>query len=108
MSSARLINEPKQNLLNELNSSQFIRVDFELFLNRLDLRFIYSPIHYKILIMIIWFVGIIIWFVLTIQSICWQYVKQVFTSCDDLLRKKQFCYILARHVSLEFYNFDTF
>ncbi|GMY10202.1 26S proteasome non-ATPase regulatory subunit 2 homolog A [Fagus crenata] len=25
-----------------------------------------------------------------------QYVKQVFTSCDDLLRKKQFCYILAR------------
>ncbi|GMY10201.1 26S proteasome non-ATPase regulatory subunit 2 homolog A [Fagus crenata] len=26
-----------------------------------------------------------------------QYVKQVFTSCDDLLRKKQFCYILARH-----------
>lgn len=30
----------------------------------------------------------------------WQYVKQIFTSCDDLLRKKQFCYILARHVSL--------
>ncbi|XP_054813663.1 26S proteasome non-ATPase regulatory subunit 2 homolog A [Prosopis cineraria] len=26
-----------------------------------------------------------------------QYVRQVFTSCDDLLRKKQFCYILARH-----------
>lgn len=26
-----------------------------------------------------------------------QYVKQVFTSCDDLSRKKQFCYILARH-----------
>ncbi|XAR49588.1 hypothetical protein NMG60_11032840 [Bertholletia excelsa] len=26
-----------------------------------------------------------------------QYVKQIFTSCDDLLRKKQFCYILARH-----------
>ncbi|XP_050381393.1 26S proteasome non-ATPase regulatory subunit 2 homolog A isoform X1 [Argentina anserina] len=26
-----------------------------------------------------------------------EYVKQVFTSCDDLLRKKQFCYILARH-----------
>ncbi|GFS34800.1 26S proteasome regulatory subunit S2 1A [Actinidia rufa] len=26
-----------------------------------------------------------------------QYVKQVFTSCGDLLRKKQFCYILARH-----------
>ncbi|KAE9457681.1 hypothetical protein C3L33_10407, partial [Rhododendron williamsianum] len=26
-----------------------------------------------------------------------QYVKKVFTSCDDLLRKKQFCYILARH-----------
>ncbi|PSS14475.1 26S proteasome non-ATPase regulatory subunit 2 A like [Actinidia chinensis var. chinensis] len=26
-----------------------------------------------------------------------QYVKQLFTSCDDLLRKKQFCYILARH-----------
>ncbi|CAN4103288.1 unnamed protein product [Withania somnifera] len=26
-----------------------------------------------------------------------QYVKQVFTSCDDRLRKKQFCYILARH-----------
>ncbi|XP_057953609.1 26S proteasome non-ATPase regulatory subunit 2 homolog A-like [Malania oleifera] len=27
------------------------------------------------------------------------YVKQVFTSCDDLLQKKQFCYILARHGS---------
>ncbi|XP_015881444.2 26S proteasome non-ATPase regulatory subunit 2 homolog A [Ziziphus jujuba] len=26
-----------------------------------------------------------------------QYVRQVFTSCDDFLRKKQFCYILARH-----------
>ncbi|XP_050248369.1 26S proteasome non-ATPase regulatory subunit 2 homolog A [Quercus robur] len=26
-----------------------------------------------------------------------QHVKQVFTSCDDQLRKKQFCYILARH-----------
>ncbi|XP_059659806.1 26S proteasome non-ATPase regulatory subunit 2 homolog A [Cornus florida] len=26
-----------------------------------------------------------------------QYVKQVFTSSDDLLRKKQFCYIIARH-----------
>ncbi len=39
---------------------------------------------------------------LMVQSICWQYVKQVFTSCDDLLRKKQFCYILARHVSPEF------
>ncbi|KAK1393330.1 26S proteasome non-ATPase regulatory subunit 2-like [Heracleum sosnowskyi] len=26
-----------------------------------------------------------------------QYVKQVFTSCSDMLRKKQFCYILARH-----------
>ncbi|KAL5079789.1 hypothetical protein RYX36_008210 [Vicia faba] len=26
-----------------------------------------------------------------------QYVRQVFTSCDDVLRKKQFCYILARH-----------
>ncbi|XP_022748924.1 26S proteasome non-ATPase regulatory subunit 2 homolog A-like isoform X2 [Durio zibethinus] len=26
-----------------------------------------------------------------------QYVSQVFTSCDNLLRKKQFCYILARH-----------
>ncbi|KVH88226.1 26S proteasome regulatory complex, non-ATPase subcomplex, Rpn1 subunit [Cynara cardunculus var. scolymus] len=26
----------------------------------------------------------------------WQHVKQVFTSCPDLLRKKQFCYILAR------------
>ncbi|CAN1230226.1 26S proteasome non-ATPase regulatory subunit 2 homolog A [Linum perenne] len=25
-----------------------------------------------------------------------QYVKQVFTSCDDILRKKQFCYILGR------------
>ncbi|KAH7860218.1 hypothetical protein Vadar_010834 [Vaccinium darrowii] len=25
-----------------------------------------------------------------------QYVEKVFTSCDDLLRKKQFCYILAR------------
>lgn len=31
-----------------------------------------------------------------------QYVKQIFTSCDDLLRKKQFCYILARHgITLE-------
>ncbi|PRQ22957.1 putative 26S proteasome regulatory complex, non-ATPase subcomplex, Rpn1 subunit [Rosa chinensis] len=28
-----------------------------------------------------------------------EFVKQVFTSCDDLLRKKQFCYILARHGS---------
>ncbi|XP_004307052.1 PREDICTED: 26S proteasome non-ATPase regulatory subunit 2 homolog A-like [Fragaria vesca subsp. vesca] len=28
-----------------------------------------------------------------------EYVKQVFTSCDDLLRKKQFCYILAQHGS---------
>ncbi|KAK2391127.1 26S proteasome non-ATPase regulatory subunit protein A [Trifolium repens] len=26
-----------------------------------------------------------------------QHVRQVFTSCDDVLRKKQFCYILARH-----------
>ncbi|KAK2976945.1 hypothetical protein RJ640_028748 [Escallonia rubra] len=26
-----------------------------------------------------------------------QYVKQVFTSCDDLLGKKQFSYMLARH-----------
>ncbi|EOX99514.1 26S proteasome regulatory subunit S2 1A isoform 6 [Theobroma cacao] len=26
-----------------------------------------------------------------------QHVRQVFESCDDLLRKKQFCYILARH-----------
>ncbi|CAO2814489.1 unnamed protein product [Amaranthus hypochondriacus] len=26
-----------------------------------------------------------------------QYVKQIFTSCKDLQRKKQFCYILARH-----------
>ncbi|KAK4749802.1 hypothetical protein SAY87_027251 [Trapa incisa] len=26
-----------------------------------------------------------------------QHVKQIFTSCDDILRKKQFCYILARH-----------
>ncbi|KAF9608672.1 hypothetical protein IFM89_010456 [Coptis chinensis] len=26
-----------------------------------------------------------------------QYVKDLFTSCDDLLQKKQFCYILARH-----------
>ncbi|XP_065875692.1 26S proteasome non-ATPase regulatory subunit 2 homolog A-like [Euphorbia lathyris] len=26
-----------------------------------------------------------------------KYVKQVFTVCDDLLRKKQFCYIIARH-----------
>ncbi|ESQ50440.1 hypothetical protein EUTSA_v10001903mg [Eutrema salsugineum] len=25
------------------------------------------------------------------------YVKQVFTSCADLLRKKQFCYMIARH-----------
>lgn len=30
-----------------------------------------------------------------------QYVNQIFTSCDDLLRKKQFCYILARHVSIK-------
>eukprot|EP00262_Sarcandra_glabra_P006417 TRINITY_DN186_c0_g2_i1.p1 TRINITY_DN186_c0_g2~~TRINITY_DN186_c0_g2_i1.p1 ORF type:complete len:701 (+),score=101.90 TRINITY_DN186_c0_g2_i1:31-2103(+) len=31
-----------------------------------------------------------------------QYVKQIFTSCNDQLRKKQFCYILARHgVTLE-------
>ncbi|CAI9771985.1 unnamed protein product [Fraxinus pennsylvanica] len=26
-----------------------------------------------------------------------QYVKEVFTSCNDLLKKQQFCYILARH-----------
>ncbi|XP_019413576.1 PREDICTED: 26S proteasome non-ATPase regulatory subunit 2 homolog A-like [Lupinus angustifolius] len=26
-----------------------------------------------------------------------QYVRQVFTSCDDVLRKKQFCYMLGRH-----------
>ncbi|EOA18379.1 hypothetical protein CARUB_v10006910mg [Capsella rubella] len=26
-----------------------------------------------------------------------QYVKQVFTSCSDLLKKKQFCYMIARH-----------
>ncbi|KAL0702987.1 hypothetical protein Bca4012_059109 [Brassica carinata] len=26
-----------------------------------------------------------------------QYVKQVFTSCADLLKKKQFCYMIARH-----------
>lgn len=26
-----------------------------------------------------------------------QYVKEVFTACGDLLKKKQFCYILARH-----------
>lgn len=26
-----------------------------------------------------------------------QYVKQIFTSCNDLLQKKQFCFILARH-----------
>ncbi|KAK7263689.1 hypothetical protein RJT34_31283 [Clitoria ternatea] len=26
-----------------------------------------------------------------------QYVRQVFTSCNDVLRKKQFCYMLARH-----------
>ncbi|XP_019449040.1 PREDICTED: 26S proteasome non-ATPase regulatory subunit 2 homolog A [Lupinus angustifolius] len=26
-----------------------------------------------------------------------QYVRQVFTSCDDLQRKKQFCYMLGRH-----------
>ncbi|KAL5573576.1 hypothetical protein UlMin_023173 [Ulmus minor] len=25
------------------------------------------------------------------------YIKQIFTSCDDIQRKKQFCYILARH-----------
>jgi len=28
-----------------------------------------------------------------------QYVKQVFTSCTDLVKKKQFCYMIARHVS---------
>ncbi|XP_065875691.1 26S proteasome non-ATPase regulatory subunit 2 homolog A-like [Euphorbia lathyris] len=26
-----------------------------------------------------------------------QHVRQVFTVCDDLLRKKQFCYMVARH-----------
>ncbi|PIA32537.1 hypothetical protein AQUCO_04400025v1 [Aquilegia coerulea] len=26
-----------------------------------------------------------------------QYVKEVFTLCDDMLQKKQFCYILGRH-----------
>ncbi|GAV74064.1 PC_rep domain-containing protein [Cephalotus follicularis] len=26
-----------------------------------------------------------------------QYVRQVFTSCEDMLRRKQFCYIIARH-----------
>ncbi|CAN8273556.1 unnamed protein product [Cochlearia groenlandica] len=26
-----------------------------------------------------------------------QYVKQVFTSCTDLLKKKQFCYMMSRH-----------
>ncbi|KAF8094330.1 hypothetical protein N665_0365s0017 [Sinapis alba] len=26
-----------------------------------------------------------------------QYVKQVFTSCTNLLRKKQFCYMISRH-----------
>ncbi|CAH8317963.1 unnamed protein product [Eruca vesicaria subsp. sativa] len=26
-----------------------------------------------------------------------QYVKQIFTSCTDLLRKKQFCYMISRH-----------
>ncbi|KAK1326758.1 26S proteasome non-ATPase regulatory subunit 2 1A [Acorus calamus] len=26
-----------------------------------------------------------------------QHVKRVFTSCEDLLQKKQFCYIIARH-----------
>lgn len=26
-----------------------------------------------------------------------QYVSQIFSSCDDLLQRKQFCYILARH-----------
>ncbi|CAN8230161.1 unnamed protein product [Cochlearia groenlandica] len=26
-----------------------------------------------------------------------EYVKQVFTSCTDLLRKKQFCYMISRH-----------
>ncbi|CAA0396804.1 unnamed protein product [Arabidopsis thaliana] len=26
-----------------------------------------------------------------------QYVKQVFTSCTDLVKKKQFCYMIARH-----------
>ena len=26
-------------------------------------------------------------------------MRDVFTSCNDVLRKKQFCYMLARHVS---------
>ncbi|KAF5744081.1 hypothetical protein HS088_TW08G00674 [Tripterygium wilfordii] len=31
-----------------------------------------------------------------------QHIKQVFTSCSDMLKKKQFCYILARHgITLE-------
>ncbi|THG05618.1 hypothetical protein TEA_000803 [Camellia sinensis var. sinensis] len=29
--------------------------------------------------------------------IYWQYVYQIFTTCDDLLLKKQFCYILGQH-----------
>lgn len=41
-------------------------------------------------------------FAVIIVSICLQNVRQVFQSCDDLLRKKQFCYILARHVSVKF------
>lgn len=33
-----------------------------------------------------------------------QYVKQLFTTCNDLKKKQQFCFILARHVShLHFY-----
>lgn len=29
-----------------------------------------------------------------------QYVKEVFASCNDTLQKKQFCYILSRHVNI--------
>ncbi|KAE8733835.1 26S proteasome non-ATPase regulatory subunit 2-like protein B [Hibiscus syriacus] len=35
-----------------------------------------------------------------------QHVEQVFTSCDDLLKKKQFCYILARHLDDEMCRVD--
>ena len=53
----------------------------------IDLQILYLKLGYNL---------ILFWFGL---YHCSQYVKQVFTSCDDLLRKKQFCYILARHVS---------
>ena len=36
-----------------------------------------------------------------LRFLSWQYVMQVFTSCDDVQQKKQFCYMVARHVSPE-------